>query len=602
IDAYGLKEVNHVWTLVDTGLSAAEKLATKKIDNRAILTYDSDKKEGVEFEWDNLTDDMKDDLNTGPDGKSDTEGKARLNYIRGDHADEGTGTSNFRQRAILASGNTSRLGDMVHSSPVYVGAPGVDWPDEFPVSNPSEPYSEFVDREEKRTSIIYAGANDGMLHGFDSETLEEVLAYIPSNLFSDEPDEGLHYLTQRDYAHRYYVDLTPSVSDVFINGKWHTVLVGGQRAGGKGYFALDVTDPDNFDKDDVLWEFTHPDLGYTYSHPQIGMMNDGTWVAIFGNGYNNEGSGKAELFIVDIATGKKIKQISTEVGGTGSDRNGLATPALADLDLNGTIDRAYAGDLEGNMWAFDLSGDASAWKLDYKLFATEGAQPITTKPTLSFHPTVRTTVAPSKDANEPNIMVYFGSGQYLVDSDLTINTNTPADYFYGVWDNGKVALDSELVEQTISTADYKGVEFRFMSNNSVDYAKNTPDKGWKIKLPDLGERHITNPIVRGNVVYFNTSVPNSESCSGGGYGYRMAVDLGTGGSPKDPAIDIDQDGIVTKHDKTGTGEIPSGGKLAKLPSDPTMTEGKVIQDGAILDLQDLPDIKTGRFSWQELLR
>ncbi|MCP4489104.1 MAG: hypothetical protein GY820_17595, partial [Gammaproteobacteria bacterium] len=311
IDAYDVEKTDNFWTLVDSGVSAAEKLAAKTIANRVILTYDADNTDntgasdpiGVEFEWGNLTTAMIADLNTSPDG-SDDNGQDRLDYIRGDHTKEVSEADGYlRKRPTLSNGQTSVLGDIVHSSPVYVGTPDIGWPDVFPVNSPSKPYSEFVS-ETTRSGVIYAGANDGMLHAFDSTTLEELMAYIPSNLFSSNPGEGLHYLTEPDYNHRYYVDLTPSISDVFINDAWHTILVGGQRAGGRGYFALDITDPGSFDADDVMWEFTHADLGYTYSQPQIGMMNDGSWVAIFGNGYNNEGSGEAELFIVDIETGE----------------------------------------------------------------------------------------------------------------------------------------------------------------------------------------------------------------------------------------------------------------------------------------------------------
>ncbi len=614
IDAFTLKEDGNFLKLFDSGVSAAEELASKIIDNRVILTYNPDKTpEGVEFKWDgNLTTAMENDLNTGPDGLPDGLGAERLAYIRGDHAKEGTENGNFRERAVLSNGQTSRLGDIVHSSPVYVGEPNIGWPDDFPINNPSEPYSKFVsgyaNGTKTRTSMVYAGANDGMLHGFDSETLKEKLAYIPSNLFSANTGEGLHYLTEQDYTHRYYVDLTPSVSDVFIKGEWHTILIGGQRAGGKGYFALDITNPDSFGAGDVMWEFTHEDLGYTYSQPQIGMMNNGKWVAIFGNGYNNAGSGEAELFIVDIETGDLIKQIST---GAGTATNGLATPALADLDLNGTIDRAYAGDLEGNMWAFDLSGSiSSSWVLDYKLFTTEAGEPITSKPTLSFHPTMPTIKEPTDKANEPNVMVFFGSGQYLVESDLVIDADTTDNYFYGVWDKSSVKVSSsDLVEQTITTETFSytdsnenivDVEYRLLTENPVDY---TSKDGWKIKLKDDGERVITNPVVRGNVVYFNSSVPTAnDPCSGGGYGYRFGVDLATGGATDKPVFDVDNNGIVDASDTNDAGETPSASYLESLPTDPTMTEDDVIQDGKIYDLQDLPSPKTGRFSWQELLR
>jgi type IV pilus assembly protein PilY1 len=466
---------------------------------------------------------------------------------------------------------------------------------------------------------------------------KKCLPTSPVIYFPATPVKGLHYLTEQYYSHRYYVDLTPSVSDVFIGSSWRTVLIGGQRAGGRGYFALDVTNP-AFDSrtanDIVMWEFTHEDLGHTYSRPQIGMMNDGTWVAIFGNGYNHTGTsvgsggtdgngtgGHAQLFIVNIATGNLIKAITTGAGDIAL-RNGLATPALADLDLNGTIDRAYAGDLQGNMWAFDLSGNtSSSWVLahnDLPLFTTDGTdQPITTKPTLSFHPSEITIEeigsVTSVTANEPNIMVFFGSGQYLAKPDIdswnTDPTSPIKNHFYGVWDRGDDTADSalsrssDLITQTLSTDTFASGDFRVLTDNSVDY--NTK-YGWHIELPDGGERIITNPIVRGKVVFFISSVPSNDPCDGGGYSYRFGVDLETGGTANSPVFDTNNDGIVDESDDSNAsnaaGVLLDDGQFAS-GGDQTQTEGEqILASGEIKDLPDLPSPKTGRFSWQELLQ
>jgi hypothetical protein len=220
-------------------------------------------------------------------------------------------------------------------------------------------------------------ANDGMLHGFDDDTGAEVIAYVPNLLSSSNIGDGLHYLTESNYVHKFYVDLTPTLSDVYLSTggatAWHTILVGGLRGGGRGFYALDVTNPGLFSEANadklVMWEFSSSDdidLGYTYSRPVIAYTNAGTWVAIFGNGYNDLGSGEASLFIVDIEkgvdgdwqSGDYIK-LSTGVG-TAASRNGLASPALADIDGNGTVDRVYAGDLEGNLWAFDMENPNSS--------------------------------------------------------------------------------------------------------------------------------------------------------------------------------------------------------------------------------------------------
>jgi len=114
-----------------------------------------------------------------------------------------------------------------------------------------------------------------------------------------------------------------------------------------------------------MWEFTSaddPDLGHTFSRPSIvplaGSGNSIRWGVVVGNGYNDLGSGEAKLFILFLeegldgiwSAGSDYIEISTGAGTT-SNRNGLSTPAVIDTDGDGLADRAYAGDLQGNMWA-----------------------------------------------------------------------------------------------------------------------------------------------------------------------------------------------------------------------------------------------------------
>jgi len=583
---------------------------------RTIISYDASTSAGVPFQWSDISADMKLDLNTNPTGGTDADavGEARLDYIRGDRSNEGAGYA-FRERISL-------LGDLVNSGPVFVGQPGLDWPDYAPFPVGTEAYSEFKNGSAAtRRKIVYAGANDGMLHAFDDVTGEEVFGYIPGMAYSQTVNKGLHYLSDPNYIHNYYVDLSPAVSDVYISSgsstEWHTILIGGMRAGGRGYFGLDVTNPAAFSEakaaDMVLWEFTSdddPDMGYSYSRPFIGLANDtgNTWVAIFGNGYNDTGSGEAALFIGDSEAGvdgtwtlgTDYKKISTGVG-TPADPNGLATPALADIDGNGTIDRVYAGDLFGNMWAFDLSStNASLWDVAYKsgstpapLFTTQSNEPITTKPVLASHPTQPDSGSPS---NLPNIMVYFGSGQYLVNAD---KTSTNLQSFYGVWDKGDDSLTAtDLIEQTFDGS-YSG---RVLTRNPVDYAT---DYGWYFNLTDTGERSVTSPIARADTVFFNSFVPEDDPCSAGGYGYKFAVDMATGGSPLKPVIDSNNDGVIDENDYQNNGVADS--TLAAIQQDGFLPEPVFIEDLAFTaevatKVKALLDVPSGRFSWQELLQ
>ena len=599
---------------------------------RQIITHNGT--DGVGFQWANLTAAQKNDLKTNPAGglDSDTIGQARLSYIRGDRSNESSGY-NFRSRS-------SRLGDIVHSNPVYVGTPSMDWPDTAPfpedtlMTNPAiTTYSEWkATSVSSRESMLYFGANDGMVHGVKASDGEEEFAYIPSSVFSTGASEGLHYLTDPTYIHKYYVDLSPTISDAHVkvdasgSAAWRTLMIGGQRAGGKSIYVLDITDPTAFSEsnaaDIVLWEFTDTDLGYTFSEPTVAMMNNNKWAVIVGNGYNSSGSGESQLYIIYIedgldgwTSGDYVK-ISTgsDCGGSG---NGLSTPAVVDTNGDGVADRAYAGDLCGDVWAFDLSdSNDSNWEVAYKhgstpkpLFDGDSTQPITTEPLVSEHPTIT-------GGGAPNLMVYFGTGQYLTNADKTI-TDTQA--FYGVWDEGTKALDtSDLVEQTLEP-DFSA-DYRVMTNTEVPYDASGGSKryGWYFELPESGERIAVNPTLRNTTVYFNTLIPSVDPCTYGGSGWLMGVDSASGGRPdaEDQIFDTNSDGIINEEDlvsdNVGTlenqalsGHKYGGGIPAESAflGDYQYTPGTDTDDGSDIQVNKIEsqgDSTTGRLSWEEL--
>ncbi len=600
-------------------LNAAEVLASQvKSDGfnsgRTILTKNGTS--GVPFKWSSISNEMKADLriNSGGTIDSDTTAQARLDYLRGDTSNEGAGLQ-FRLRAEFApdpatpkSTVTNILGDIVHSSAVYIAKPLLNWPDDAPFPTGDEAYSKFKENHESRDGMIYVGANDGMIHGFSASDLKEKLAYVPSNLVSTETNKGLHYLTNPSYQHRYYNDLTPSFSDIYINGSWHTIAIFGQGAGGRGYSALDITNPvfsEATATNTVMWEFSSnddADLGYTFSKPIIGLANNGEWVAVFGNGYNSDGNGQAALFIVKIRAGldgswdvSDYWKISTGSGDS-SNPNGLSTPALADINGDGTIDRVYAGDLRGQMWAFDLSDNSpSNWQLAHgstPLFTTIGQRPITTQPSLSLHPSIDT-----DSSNTPNIMLAFGTGQYLVDAD---KNSSHDNYFYGVWDKGDDSANltaSNLQEQTFTSSSP-----RILTRNSVDYLTKF---GWYISLDITHERSVTDSFIRAGYVFFNTAIPSSDTCQSDAYGYRFIVDLKTGGTPNEPVIDTDGNGVVDSNDELaaayemgGDGGIPTADKQTREHLIGADEDGKIKAS----QLKPYPHRKTGRVSWQELLK
>jgi Tfp pilus tip-associated adhesin PilY1 len=282
-----------------------------------------------------------------------------------------------------------------------------------------------------------------MLHAVNANTGAEVFAYVPSFVF-----ENLKELKEPAYSHKFFVDLTPTVKDVEVSGVDKKILVGGLGKGGKGYFALDVTNPAAVTDElalagNVLWEYPSPagddDMGYSYSQAAITDSHAG-WVTIFGNGYNSVNGG-AKLFILNALTGAVIRVIDTQAS---ADCNGLSTPAVIDMNYDGKVDYVFAGDLQGNLWKFDLTDESSAnWDVAYydgatpkpvfKAMSPEGsAQPITSKPALMWA------------CGDHGYMATFGTGKWLGSFD---EETTRTETIYGIWDYGDDEDDTEYLGQ-----------------------------------------------------------------------------------------------------------------------------------------------------------
>lgn len=623
--------------------SAASALQARNLttNDRTILTYDGT--DGTAFEWSSLTTAQQRDLRTDSSGSQDTDasGMARLGHIRGDRGCEfSSGQTCFYDDGINIFNTKSlrerngRLGDIVHSGPVYVGAPESNWPDVAPFPGTAgDTYTEYREAQATRPGVVYVGGNDGMLHGFAQSDGEELVAYVPNALYSDGIADGLHYMTDPAYAHRYSVDLRASIADAYIKTTstgaqaWKTVLLGGLRGGGRGLFMLDVTDPTAFTESStgpartVMWEFTSADdvdLGHSFSRPSIvpmeGSGNSIRWAAVFGNGYNDLGSGEAKLFILFLeegldgswSAGSDYLEISTGVGTTTS-RNGLSTPAVIDTDGDGLADRAYAGDLVGNMWAFDLSGSNSGnWDVAYKqgstvkpLFTAPASQAITESPVI-----VRNSSIPTASNNSPNTLVIFGTGQYLVASDIT---STGVQSLYGVWDSGNRELDrTDLTEQVIGLGTSSGGAVgRTLTDNTVDYQFTD---GWYMDLPDSGERIITDPVIRGDLVFFNTMRPDTNPCEAGGRGWLMVAKWINGGHPSEVAFDLNDDSLLTDAD-TINGNAAVGVEIVGIPTSPVNLANKRYTSttqttgGSTIEVTDILKVggpRTGRLSWEEL--
>ncbi len=611
-----LQIVNNAVTLTQAW-DAAPRLDAKLPGSRVILTKGAT--DGVDFDWASLTLGQQALLNTNHLGVNDSLGSARLDYLRGVDTNEGTGPGQFRERNKTSS-DGSILGDIVNSGPLYVGAPNAGYSD---IDHPG--YSAFRARYLSRKPVVYVGANDGMLHGFDAALDsngdpvptggDEVIAYVPTQVFG-----SLSRLTAQNYNrnHRYLVDGTSMAADAYLNlaslgandeDKWRTVLVGNMNSGGKGYFALDITNPNlpglgyapTFSAGNatglLLWEFTDADdsdMGYAYNLPpqysgnsqakQIVKMQNGKWAAIVGNGYNSA-AGQAVLYVLYIENGVDGSWTSTgdfvKVVAHAGPNNGLSTPVPYDSNGDGKVDVAYAGDLLGNMWRFDLSNPSSP--SSSLLFSSGLTKPITTPPEVFSHPS-------------GGNMVLFGTGKYL---ELSDNANADQQTLYGVRDdNTGTVFASQLQQHNMDATT------RLVSPAAI---VATP-KGWSIDLPASKERMTGIPKLVSGLFFFNTVIPSASACESGGTGWIGALDALTGEQPAYPVFDIDNDGYFDSND-LAAGGIQIGAALGGttfIKGAPGSSVGVGIASLTTGQLATPPvnfgPLSGGRVNWREILQ
>lgn len=500
-------------------------------------------------------------------------------YIRGSDAGEmdSPGPGSLRNRVSL-------LGDIVHSSPYYV----------------------------KDTDTLYVGSNDGMLHGFGGSDGVETFAYIPRGVSMTQ----LRNISSLDYAHRYFVDGPVVVSDRSLTSNAHpaerNVLVGTLGRGGKGVFALDVTDPASFGSQDVLFDIIgDADMGLVTGQPILARLNDGSVSAIFGNGINSENE-SAVLWVVDVDTGDATK---IDTGAAGN--NGLSAPRGWDSDGNGTVDLLYAGDQLGNVWKFDLNDpDSSSWDDTDPLLlftATDAAgnpQPISGGVSISIDPT------------SYNRWVLFGTGRLLNDDDLWNSDGTASvdiQSLYGIIDSDaaigtRAANDDQsaingLVQRTIkSTGSIDGVPVRSFESEGDSLL---PDKrGWFVDLltpPDgklEGERVLGNAQVVGPVLIISSAIPSHDPCTPGGRGYINALNAFTGASVGEHFFDVDGDGDYSD-DEVGGDPVGSVDTGVGMPTDGVLID-KLIGVGGSGGTTGSVGVNnpaaSGRVSWREVLR
>ena len=458
----------------------------------------------VPFEWGALSTEQRQQLDRAPPpakAKPDTLGEQRVNFLRGQRAQEG---QLFRTRSSV-------LGDSINSKPVYVG----------PIAGPAVSMA--------RSNVIYVGANDGMLHAFDAADGAELFAYVPNALFST-----LNRLPGPDYVHQAYVDGPASAAEVIIAGASKTVLVSAMGGGAQGVFALDVTDPLGFADSGALWEFTDRDdamMGNVTTLPQIAKLRTrlvaGIPVyrhfAVVASGLNNyaadgnaSASGKGALFLLALDKPRDRRwqlndnyyRLITPIADP-TLANALGAPVLT-VDGNGALRYGYAGDLQGNLWRFDFGGGAP-WNNAVgpgaggtPLFVARDAggtrQPITQQPALAY-------------ADGGGYLVSFGTGKLIEQADRTAASFAPQSY-YAIRDSlrtpaelitSRRQLTQRVLDGDINAA-LLGIDGERMAFDSM---------GWYVDLLQAaitGERSIDSGVLAGGTLLFNTLLPASNPC------------------------------------------------------------------------------------------
>jgi len=585
-----------------------------------------------------------------------------VKYLMGDRSNEGAETNNtkyYRQR-------THVLGDLVNAQVVYVNKPQYNYADPG--------YTAYIAAQANRIATLYAGANDGMLHAFRAkgstatellveaaatavnaavldqsnaalataaatavaastaavaaDTLigQEIWAYIPTMVFPH-----LYKLADKKYKdkHRYFVDGSPVSGDICTTdctlgtAVWKTILVGGLGRGGRGYYALDITDPAS---PKALWEFTDANLGYTFGTPQIAKLADGTWVVLVPSGYNNianedgaGGDGVGRLFVLDAVTGTLIRSISTGVGDT-TTPSGLAkiTAQVISPDSDNTIEAVYGGDLLGNLWRFDVNNNLGATGFDAQLLAAlkDGSgnpQPITTKPQVTSIPTTG------------EKMVIVGTGSYLALSDAT-DTNTQSVYAMkdsrvtggtaatAIFDNPggsprvtgtstagfvrQIFTEETCPVGTSTNICAVGELVRTATANPVNFAT---DNGWFFDLITLSERANTDPAIGLGALVINTNVPSVEACEVGGSSYQYDLNYLTGS-----AIGATSTSPLSKRvvGKQLANQLASSPILLMTASGKLVALSGLAGGGISIKLPALPPGASisRRTSWRELIR
>jgi type IV pilus assembly protein PilY1 len=537
-----------------TSTTVGKSIATRKI--KMMQASQSPGTDPVDFSFDNMDAATKAlfankcstlaqcTLLSAADKTTVNNGTNMVNWLRGvqDYADDNLFRAYTTTTDSVGATVPIVIGDIASSKPAYLREPHNNYPDTA--------YTDYKTTYASRPGTVFVAANDGMLHAFDGANGNERWAYVPRIVMNK-----MAALASTTYGtnHQFTADGSPEVADVKINGQWRTMLVGGLNAGGRGFYALDVTDPT---APKVMWELcadaavcpqhNEPELGLSFGNPQFGIWQD-KWVVFLTSGYNNipgtdgvsTGTGTGMLFVVEAATGNVLARAKTNSGDT-TTPSGLAkiTAISSDPLADAKVTYIYGGDVLGAMWRFDLTATSGAISV-VKMGDAGTSKPITTRPDVTQCGVPVT----STDSNgvtstktSATRIVLFGTGRLL---DVPDTSNTSIQSLFALKDSGSALgtiPTSNLVQQVLSVQGSSSNQTTYaITNNAVDL---TQKDGWYFNWNlNAGERMNLDPQIVSGVANVITNIPSSSSaCSVGGTSNLYQVDVCTGqGVNGDPA-------------------------------------------------------------------